>query len=279
MDASSTRSKTLQKMVSVAGADQIVTILAGQDFLALDPRDERFAQVSGLLLDPSCSGSGIIGRDCVPKLALPETRSKTKDIKSSDPRGKKRKWRNEEQKQQKTDGVEEKSSSPMDIERLLKLANLQTHIVEHALSFPAAYRVTYSTCSTHVLENEAVVSRVLASDVARSGGWRIMRRDEQPEGLRKWRHRGICEVTSKPTGMDDTVAVAIELTEEQLDACLRCFPGDDEGTGGFFVAGFVRDEPTVIPPIPSKEDGVQSSSLNAQQSDIEGDEDWEGFSD
>ena len=72
MDASAPRSKILQKMVSVAGADKLVTVLAGQDFLALDPEDERFEPVSGLLLDPSCSGSGIIGRDDVPKLVLPE---------------------------------------------------------------------------------------------------------------------------------------------------------------------------------------------------------------
>lgn len=278
MDASVARSKTLQKMVSVAGADKIVTILAGQDFLALDPTDERFAHVSGLLLDPSCSGSGIIGRDDVPKLALPETRSKTKNNKSSEPHGKKRKRRDEEQKQE-SDDVEEKPPSPLNPERLLKLANLQTHIVEHALGFPGATRVTYSTCSTHVLENEAVVSRVLASDVAQRGGWRIMRRDDQPEGLRKWKHRGIRQDASNPTGTEDSVSVPVELSDEQLDACLRCWPGDDEGTGGFFVAGLVRDATTFIQPIPSKLDGAQRSSLSVRHNDIEGDEEWEGFSD
>ena len=32
------------------------------DFLTTDPSDERFANVSHLLLDPSCSGSGIVNR-------------------------------------------------------------------------------------------------------------------------------------------------------------------------------------------------------------------------
>lgn len=59
MDASPTRSKTLQKMVAAAGAGDVVTVLPGQDFLALDPvADPRFENVTGLLLDPSCSDAG-----------------------------------------------------------------------------------------------------------------------------------------------------------------------------------------------------------------------------
>lgn len=66
------RSETLRKMVKVAGADNVVTVLAKQDFLALDPDDARFTNVTHLLLDPSCSGSGIVGRDDMPVLQLPE---------------------------------------------------------------------------------------------------------------------------------------------------------------------------------------------------------------
>lgn len=59
------RAKTLQKMVRVAGADQDrrVHILAGQDFSRLDPHDKRWGNVGAILLDPSCSGSGMISRD------------------------------------------------------------------------------------------------------------------------------------------------------------------------------------------------------------------------
>lgn len=236
MDASAPRSKTLQKMVSVAGADKIVTVLAGQDFLALDPADERFESVSGLLLDPSCSGSGIIGRDDVPQLVLPESTRPS----STSNRGKKRKRdRNETEET----NLKQTPQEGMSTERLTKLSNLQTHIVEHALRFPAASRVTYSTCSTHVLENESVVSRILASDVAKQRGWRIMRRDEQPAGLQKWKHRGI----RSNLNSTDEEQVKVNLSEEQLDACLRCWPGDDECTGGFFVAGFVRDEELADP--------------------------------
>ncbi|EEA26494.1 hypothetical protein TMatcc_005229 [Talaromyces marneffei ATCC 18224] len=265
MDASAPRSKILQKMVSVAGADKLVTVLAGQDFLALDPEDERFELVTGLLLDPSCSGSGIIGRDDVPKLVLPE---QGKASKSSN-RGTKRKRPTEDEAvkpddTQKTDNV--------DAERLLKLSNLQTHIVEHALKFPAATRVTYSTCSIHILENECVVERVLASDTARRRGWRIMRLDEQPQGLQKWRHRGIRRHTNGKASSD----IAVKLTDEQIDACLRCWPGDDECTGGFFVAGFVRDD-SLAEDIPAS--GNENGKNVDKSKDGEIDSEWEGFSD
>ena len=48
-------------------------------------------------------------------------------------------------------------------ERLDKLAGLQTRLLLHALSFPKAKRVVYSTCATSVTENEAVVAKVLAT--------------------------------------------------------------------------------------------------------------------
>ncbi|OKL56134.1 hypothetical protein UA08_08741 [Talaromyces atroroseus] len=274
MDASAVRSKTLQKMVSVAGADKLVNVLAGQDFLALDPEDERFEGVTGLLLDPSCSGSGIIGRDDVPKLVLP---GQDKQPKSTN-RGTKRKRPAENdaaKPSQKQNEAQNKDS--MDSERLLKLSNLQTHIVEHALKFPAASKVTYSTCSIHMLENECVVERVLASEIARKRGWRIMRRHEQPEGLQKWRHRGISvDPGSKSAGGERKSGISVNLTDEQLDACLRCWPGDEECTGGFFVAGFVRDEALAEGPL----DLEGKRALDHDKGrDNESESDWEGFSD
>ncbi|KAH8699179.1 putative NOL1/NOP2/sun domain protein [Talaromyces proteolyticus] len=260
MDASAPRSKTLQKMVSVAGADKIVTVLAGQDFLALDPTDEQFESVTGLLLDPSCSGSGIIGRDDVPQLILPESNNKASN---STNRARKRKRQAEADDGDIAKVAASNQPEPMSRERLVKLSNLQTHIVEHALHFPAATRVTYSTCSTHFLENESVVSRILASEVAKRRGWRIMRRDEQPRGLRKWNHRGIRSVP----GVKDDDQVEVDLSDEQLDACLRCWPGDDECTGGFFVAGFVRDELVEH----------EEHATGGDQSDYESE--WEGFAD
>lgn len=260
MDASPARSKTLQKMVAAAGAaGNIVTVLPGQDFLAIDPvADDRFANVTGLLLDPSCSGSGIIGRDDVPQLLLPSI----PETKSRKNQGKKRK-RDEPHPakpnpvQSTTPSITDENDTPatatIDSDRLTKLSNLQARIVEHALSFPSATRVTYSTCSIHLTENESVVERVLGSDVAKRRGWRVMRRDEQPVGLRGWGHRG---VRSDPGNDKERV----NLGEEELEGCLRCWPGDEEGVGGFFVVGFMRD------------------GQDDFEKDGGDDDEWEGFS-
>ncbi|PLB44531.1 S-adenosyl-L-methionine-dependent methyltransferase [Aspergillus steynii IBT 23096] len=284
MDASAVRAKTLQKMVSAAGADSFVSVLQGQDFLALDPHDPRFENVSGLLLDPSCSGSGIIGRDDKRKRRQdePEPSQQTKHQKGQ---------RNPEPDTPSATDENDLPSAPLSADRLTKLSNLQTRIVEHALAFPAATRITYSTCSIHLLENEAVVSRVLASDVARTKGWRVMRRDEQPEGLRRWKYRGVreervqrtstsigggegenggCEV---PAVEAEEGNVDVNLTDEDLEGCLRCWPGDDEGLGGFFVAGFVRDENAV------KQVDVDEEKDEEEGGEEEEDDEWEGFSD
>lgn len=253
MDSSPARSKTLAKMVSAAGADDLVTVLQGQDFLAIDPvADSRFSRVTGLLLDPSCSGSGIVGRDDVPRLVAPESPQQTVRP------GKKRKRGMPTPTPTPTStstSTGDSDSTEKDADRLVKLSNLQTHIVEHALSFPSATRVTYSTCSVHEVENEAVVARVLRSDVARRRGWRVLRREEQPVGLRGWAARG--QVSGGET----------HLTHEEMQGCLRCWPSDEEGVGGFFVVGFVR---------------AGSASGDAEDMADEADEvdeEWEGFSD
>ncbi|KAL2823026.1 S-adenosyl-L-methionine-dependent methyltransferase [Aspergillus granulosus] len=282
MDASAVRAKTLQKMVSTAGADRIVTVLPGQDFLALDPEDPRFADVTGLLLDPSCSGSGIIGRDDVPTLILPA--GKTTPAPSKKGNQSKKRKRNDAADQPFTAQTPASStpsptdendlpttSEPLNQERLLKLSNLQTRIVTHALSFPAATHISYSTCSIHMTENEAVVRRILDSEVARRRGWRVMRRDEHPTGLRKWEHRGV----KREEGKDGNLQ-SVDLSEEELQGCLRCWPGDDEGTGGFFVVGFVRDGDSDANGVKPSEDA--SGSQEDEAEDEEEDE-WEGFSD
>ncbi|KAK7897787.1 hypothetical protein LTR67_004417 [Exophiala xenobiotica] len=255
------RSQVLKTMMDKSGA-QNVTVLAEQDFLSIDPQDVRFKNITHLLLDPSCSGSGIVGREDIPTLALPEDPKAQKSRIASTTRTSKKRKRDQAESK-----VEVSSTEPLDAEetkdisvdqtRLQKLAALQTRIVEHALAFPAALRVTYSTCSVHVEENEGVVSRVLSSEVAKSRGWRVLWRREQVAGLRNWRHRGIPNfITDRDEGST--------LTQEELEACIRCYPEDDEGTMGFFVCAFAR---------PSQHEGqVVEHASQASES-------WEGFAD
>nr|XP_033778846.1 probable 28S rRNA (cytosine-C(5))-methyltransferase isoform X2 [Geotrypetes seraphini] len=95
--------------------------MANQDFLQVEPCDPKYMNVTHILLDPSCSGSGIVDR----------LNHLTND---------------------------EKSSCE---ERLQALAGFQQKMLSHALSFPAVQRVVYSTCSLHQQENEAVVKDAL----------------------------------------------------------------------------------------------------------------------
>jgi 25S rRNA (cytosine2278-C5)-methyltransferase len=236
------RSKTLEAMMYKSGAKAVV-VRPRCDFLTLDPNAANYGNVTHLLLDPSCSGSGIVGRQDIPLFTLPlDPRAETLGHTSGNNTSSKRK-RDSEKETPSTESsdpsleVEESRNGVIDKSRLQKLSNLQTRIVEHAMSFPAAVRITYSTCSIHTEENEEVVARVLASKAARDRGWRLLRRDEQLSGLRAWEHRGIAQSTDSK--VNDALGMP-NLDEEDGQACIRCHPGDENGTMGFFVCCFVR---------------------------------------
>ncbi|XP_056130513.1 probable 28S rRNA (cytosine-C(5))-methyltransferase isoform X2 [Lampris incognitus] len=95
--------------------------LANQDFLKVDFGDPRYKDVEYILLDPSCSGSGMV---CL-----------REDAASCD-----------KEKEQR---------------RLASLASFQLLCLNHALKFPRLQRLVYSTCSIHTQENEEVVSACL----------------------------------------------------------------------------------------------------------------------
>ena len=102
------------------------------DFTTTKPED--FPDVTGLVVDPSCSGSGIFGR------ALEDSHN-------------------------------EEEIENVNTERLNKLAGFQFAIMKHALLFPSARKVVYSTCSIHAQENErVVVDLLLDPEVNRRGG-------------------------------------------------------------------------------------------------------------
>ncbi|KAL2201205.1 S-adenosyl-L-methionine-dependent methyltransferase [Corynascus similis CBS 632.67] len=248
------RAKTLEKMVRTAGSDKVTVIHPGHDFLKTDPNAPEFQSVGALLLDPSCSGSGIVGRDDTPEFHLPSaTASSSSSSKSSSKaalngaaNAKTLKRKRQSPPPQTVlvddDGKETIVSSEKALQaRLEALASFQLKIVLHALAFPAATHVTYSTCSTHAAENEQVVRRALRSPIARSGGWRILRRDEQPRGLREWPVRGDPEAI---LNNDDDAGGPNDCDKDEVitEACVRADREDGRGVMGFFVAAFVRDK-------------------------------------
>ncbi|KAI1102654.1 S-adenosyl-L-methionine-dependent methyltransferase [Jackrogersella minutella] len=232
------RARTLEKMVKVAGAKEITRISFGQDFLRVDPNAELFANVGCLLLDPSCSGSGIVGRDEMPTIHLPEVPGTSTSKKPPANPGRKRKREDPDAVKEATqptivddDGKETLVSSEAELKaRLEALSSFQLTLLLHAFKFPAARKITYSTCSVHAEENEQVVLKALQSDLARKRGWRVLPRDRQVRGLREWPVRG-------SAGASDGDA-------EVAEACIRSYKDDGRGVMGFFVAAFVRDVPS-----------------------------------
>ncbi|KAI6785814.1 uncharacterized protein J7T54_006153 [Emericellopsis cladophorae] len=225
------RAKTLEKMVTIAGSRKTTKIGPGQDFLRVNPHDQRYANVGALLLDPSCSGSGIVGRDSMPELHLPEAIGASKKKAAEPGKTLKRKHAEaaapEENILRDDDGNETIVKSEKDLQsRLEALASFQLTLVLHALKFPRATKVTYSTCSIHAEENESVVMKALQSDVARRRGWKILKREDQVSGLRDWDVRGLSE--------------ACDGDKDIAEGCIRSYKGDGRGVMGFFVAGFVR---------------------------------------
>lgn len=224
------RAQTLDKMTTIAGSKKVTRIGFGQDFLQVDPLSDKYKDVGALLLDPSCSGSGIVGRDSLPELFLPEILSSGKKT-TGKPNKKKRKVEEingeSENVIRDDDGNETVMKSEKDLEaRLEALSSFQLILLQHAFRFPSATKITYSTCSVHVQENEQVVMKALQSEIAKERNWTILPRRDQVSGMREWPVRGLPEACGGDT--------------EVSEGCIRSYKDDGQGVMGFFVAGFVR---------------------------------------
>lgn len=267
------RSFTLQKMVKLASADSIVQVKASSDFIAANPASEEFSSVGAILLDPSCSGTGIVGRDDAIKMHLPESPNGQPALPKQDKNKKRKRGEDGSKQSQSADtlNLELDDASPEETpmegkltERLVALASFQLHILTHAMRFTNAQRITYSTCSIHFEENEGVVFQALASSVAKERGWTIMKRETQIEGLRKWPRRGVWEDDKLKCNVDESTKNAV------LDACIRCDKGTNDGTMGFFVAGFLRTDHS---------NEMNGTSMPNEEVEATEEEEWNGFSD
>lgn len=237
-----TRAETLTKMISLAGCQGTVTVKAGQDFLFLDPEKAPWKDVGSLLLDPSCSGSGIVGRDCMLAVTLPADQDKV----PTPSRSRKRKRGGQSERKPPNvvaiETIPEDEEEPVDAvtkdtqldSRLEALSAFQLRLLLHAFRFPRASRISYSTCSVYGKENEQVVIAALQSTIAREHGWRLLGREEQVAGLKTWPVRGDIN------DCEDAIGSSAQA-KQVADACIRCRVGTEEGTQGFFVAAFVRE--------------------------------------
>lgn len=158
------------------------------DFLKCKPRNFRDVEV--LLVDPSCSGSG-----------LPEHH-----LSASGP-------------------------TKVGAQRLRKLAAFQCRILQHALRFPKARTVVYSTCSSHREENEDVVAAALAA--IPSPPFRVV------EALAWWKNpEEMPEDGSKPK-------------PDWAKLCVRCDP-KEHNCRGFFLCRLDRIAGVPMPQSASK---------------------------
>lgn len=269
------RAKTLQSMVTVAGANSSVRVKAGQDFLELDPTNPTWNNVSSILLDPSCSGSGIVGRDDELTVTLP----RSGDVAAATSTKKRKRKTSvvpaaEISTQEKADVVVEETPTDSST-RLDALTHFQLKLLLHAFQFSNATRITYSTCSIHDQENEHVAMKALLSSVAMNRGWRILPRDQQVSGMAAWNirgHQSACkEISQSHGGLHGAFSAG-----DVADACMRCEKGTKEGTQGFFVAAFARLDPTSC----SSDDVLctQQTPPDIGQTGFDEDE-WGGFSD
>ncbi|XP_068759365.1 28S rRNA (cytosine-C(5))-methyltransferase-like isoform X1 [Montipora capricornis] len=123
-DTDKKRLSVMEKLMKTAGVDCVTT--TNCSFLEVDPFDEKYSKVEYIVVDPSCSGSGITTR--MDRL------------------------------------VDEEQETAEKKKRLESLATFQSSVLNHALSFPLVKRVVYSTCSVHQEENEDVVQAALKAN-------------------------------------------------------------------------------------------------------------------
>ncbi|XP_021353541.1 probable 28S rRNA (cytosine-C(5))-methyltransferase isoform X2 [Mizuhopecten yessoensis] len=118
LDKDGRRMATLQRLMRNVGVTCVIPNC--QDFLKVNPQDARYKDVEYMLVDPSCSGSGIVSR--------------------------------------MNEIIDDPSTSSS--QRLDTLSNFQVTMLKHAMKFPNVKRVVYSTCSIHAEENEEVISEL-----------------------------------------------------------------------------------------------------------------------
>ena len=179
-----------------------VTVIES-NFLHIDPSTEPFARIELVLLDPSCSGSGMERHLENSEEGALSWGSWSKEVDSDADRT------SLEEKAESLQGAQQPN-------RLHVLAAVQLRLLLHALSFASARRVSYSTCSVHPIENEFVIAAAARDKAVRRAGWRLV------PAMSRWPCGGLPII-------------------DGMERCARTCP--EWLTNGFFVALVERDTP------------------------------------
>ena len=183
-----------------------------QDFLQTPAKDtdKNLANVTDILLDPSCSGSGIF--NSLDRKQDPQNNNEDDQVTPTSEHG-------------ELDPSSGNTNSKT-AKRLQSLSSFQLQALRRAMTaFPAVERIVYSTCSIHVQENEGVVAKALELD-----------RDDAPhDGGHKWELIAPkCMQTWPCRGKSYKGLTAAE------SACLLRVDGPEYETNGFFAACFQK---------------------------------------
>jgi putative methyltransferase len=199
-DRSGKRLDVLKRRMQQMGTEKWV-VPTQVDFLTVDPADSQYARVRAILLDPSCSGSGMVTRvdhgaqggagggihlpdvapeDSIFEAAAANARPKSRGV--GRPGGRMGSHSNKRGAKRSREASTGQGGAAQDVSAL---AAFQFAALCHALSFPQVRRVAYSTCSIHTQENEAVVLGALARINATGPKWRTV------QALPSWPRRGV----------------------------------------------------------------------------------------
>ncbi|SCV00897.1 LAME_0G12706g1_1 [Lachancea meyersii CBS 8951] len=209
------RAKTLRTMIKAAGCSKGIDVHVG-DFTKI-AKPSTFPNVTGFIVDPSCSGSGIFGRKTI------DEHNRSKEQTSTVP---KEEDGNAVPTEEDYQDIAEKDLRT----RLQKLSSFQFEIVRYALSFPSAKKLVYSTCSIHAEENERIVIDLLLDSKVKEAGWRVRKRAGV---IPAWPRRGLYSEFEEVFRNE-------EEARELAEACIRVSPKEDGGIG-FFAVCFERD--------------------------------------